>query len=528
MEITIEGSPGERLLDKERGSGGGDYHSAPCGGRGRCGKCRVRVLEGEGLLVPPSPGEESFLSPEELAGGWRLSCLATFAGAGPLRLELPGESIRVPLESLSPGFRPRPPGGALEVERPLRLAVDLGTTTIVGHLIDPWRGLSYGSAAQGNRQRAWGSDVVSRIEAAKEPAALASLRDSAISQIGSILEELCARSGLASSSVGEVAVAGNTVMLHLLLGCDPSGLGRLPFTPVFLEERRVDAAAAGLPLPPGSVLALMPGISSFVGADLTAGILATRLFEAREPELLIDIGTNGEIVLSSPGGMYCTATAAGPAFEGAQIECGSPSVPGAIDHAGWDEGGFWFSTIEGEAPVGVCGSGLLDILAALRLRGLMDETGRLDLEEDERGIPRFHLDSERGISVSQNDVRQIQLAKGAIAAGIRVLCLKAGVALAEVARVHLAGGFGSFLDPRSALAIGLLPAEFRGKIVAAGNTSLKGVLEVACGDGALRTCRDFIPGITALDLSAEGAFQDEFMEAMLFPDDEALGRFAAG
>jgi uncharacterized 2Fe-2S/4Fe-4S cluster protein (DUF4445 family) len=437
------------------------------------------------------------------------------------------EAIVVPLDA-STASRPGP--GGLGVgeggARPLRLAVDLGTTTIVGRLLDPWGGRSFGTAVRANGQRAWGADVVSRIEASGDPAVLARLRDSALAQIDEIIDELCKSAARPGSELGEIVVAGNTVMLHLLLGCDPSGMGRIPFTPQFLEERLLDAADAGLSLPGGCVLRLLPGISAFVGADLTAGILATRLYEAKAPELLVDLGTNGEIILSADGGLLCTATAAGPAFEGGRIEHGSPSLLGAVDHAAWDEGGdLRLSTIGGDESSSICGSGLLDLVAVLRERGIVDETGRMEGGEDcADGQRRFFIDQGRRLSISQSDVREIQLAKGAVAAGIRVLCHEAGVAIEDVGTLRLAGGFGSCLDPRSALAIGLIPDELGGKIVAEGNTSLRGAAEIACAPGDVDVCRSFIAKARAIDLSGSPSFQDAFMDAMLFPEDEAIAR----
>jgi uncharacterized 2Fe-2S/4Fe-4S cluster protein (DUF4445 family) len=527
MLARIEGDAGLRLLDALRAQGA--PHGAPCGGHGSCGKCRVRVIgqTPSGTLAPPSEAECAFLGPSDLSAGWRLSCFASFAARGTLTVET--ETIAVPLDvspscPLSVVAHAGEDGG-----RPLRLAVDLGTTTIVGRLLDPWDGRSYGTAVRANSQRAWGADVLSRIEAAGDPSILARLRDSALGQIDEIIDELCALTGRESAQLGEIVVAGNTVMLHLLLGRDPSGMGRIPFTPQFLEEKLLDADEAGLNLPRGCVLRLLPGISAFVGADLTAGIFATRLYEAKAPELLVDLGTNGEIILSSDGALLCTATAAGPAFEGGRIEHGSPSLPGAIDHAAWDvSGALRLSTIGGGESSGICGSGILDLVAALREGKVIDETGRMeggeDCADDQR---RFFLDPDRRLSISQSDVRELQLAKSAVAAGIRVLCREAGVAVEDVRTLRLAGGFGSCLDPRSALAIGLIPEELRGKIVAEGNTSLRGAAEIACAQGAGELCRSFIAKARAIDLSRAPTFQDAFMDAMLFPEDEAIARFLA-
>jgi uncharacterized 2Fe-2S/4Fe-4S cluster protein (DUF4445 family) len=542
MIARIEGRAGERLLDALRAQGA--PHGAPCGGRGSCGKCRVRVLgqEPSSSLLSPSDKERAFVSAADLDSGWRLSCYASFAQRGAVTVET--ETIAVPLDS--PGIdlggdrrrfavdaRPAREAHAAHGVKALRLAVDLGTTTIIGRLLDPSAGRAYGTAVRANGQRAWGADVLSRIEAAGDASILARLRDSAIRQIGEIIGELCAAglggSGLGSSDIGEVVVAGNTVMLHLLLGRDPASMGRIPFAPLFLSEQLLDAAEAGLPLPPGSTLRLLPGISAFIGADLTAGILATRLYEAEAPELLVDLGTNGELILASKGELLCAATAAGPAFEGGRIERGSPSLSGAIDHAAWNgDGKLHFSTLGGGEPTGICGSGLIDIAAALRQRGIVDETGFLEGGEDcPDGRRRFFVDPERRVWVSQADLRELQLAKGAVAAGIRILCKEAGLAIEDIAVLRLAGGFGSCLDPRSALVLGLIPAEFRGKVVAEGNTSLRGATEVALDPLAVETCRLFVSKARAIDLSRAEGFQDSFADSMLFPEDEELEQILA-
>lgn len=514
MRARVRGSAGNALLGAIRATGLADAHSAPCGGRGACGKCRVRILSVPSLLEPMAEDEASFIEPADREAGWRLSCRARFSADGEIEVETEHEAISVPVETLlrrhvladGNGRSARSPGSPGS----LRFAVDLGTTTIAGHLFDPGSGASLGVATRVNRQRAWGSDVISRIEAAADPAVLEELRRSAIAQIGDMMRELCEAAGLLPGDVESVTVAGNTVMLHILLGCDPAGLGALPFTPVFLESRSVDAALAGLPAAPGVPLTTMPGISAFVGGDISAGILAEKLHEAGRPTLLLDIGTNGEIVLAAGGRLYSTATAAGPAFEGANIECGSPSVPGAIDHAGWENGTCWHSTIGDTAPTGICGSGLLDIAAALLASGRIDDTGYM-----EEG--RCVIDEGAGLFVSQADIRQIQLAKGAMAAGIEILRRTAGIGMADIREVRLAGGFGSYLDPRSALAIGLLPPELAGRIVAAGNTSLRGVTEAASSPEAMSTCARAAREATAVDLAAHPDFQEIFMDCMMFP-----------
>jgi uncharacterized 2Fe-2S/4Fe-4S cluster protein (DUF4445 family) len=289
----------------------------------------------------------------------------------------------------------------------------------------------------------------------------------------------------------------------------------MPFQPVFLESRE-----SNLDLERGGTLVcrLLPGISAFVGADIAAGILACDLQIAfNRPELLVDIGTNGEIVLASGGRLLATATAAGPAFEGATVSCGLPAVDGAVNRVSWENGGFSFDTLGDLPPRGFCGSGLLDLLASLRRAHLLDESGGLTVAPDPEGNRIFELSSNPPLRLTQADVRQLQLAKGAIAAGIRLLCRYARVEPADIGRVHLAGAFGSSLSAASAAAIGLLPAEWAGRTVAAGNTALTGTLMTAVNPDALEICARTAAQVQVINLSSDPDFQDAFVDAMRFP-----------
>ena len=303
-------------------------------------------------------------------------------------------------------------------------------------------------------------------------------------------------------------------------------MAALPFAPVFLGARQMPISELGFKLPEACTLLLLPGVSAFVGADIAAGVLASGLEQAHDIELLIDIGTNGEMVLGTGQRLLATATAAGPAFEGAQISHGCAGVKGALDHcgdgavsAGRGDGGFWYTTI-GDAPLrGICGSGLLDLVAWLRRSGALDETGRLELPDEQ---PAFHPDPQLPVALDQRDIRQLQLAKGAIAAGIVILCQRAGIAVEAISRVHLAGGFGAYLRPASALAIGLLPPALAGKVHAVGNTSLKGALLAISKATAIDHCARIAQAVEWIDLASDPEFQMTFAECMLFPDDAAI------
>jgi uncharacterized 2Fe-2S/4Fe-4S cluster protein (DUF4445 family) len=512
MPREVNGRQGQTLLEAMRAVF--PNAEAPCGGEGRCGRCRVRV-RGEAaspssplpVLSPVAEEEARLLGPDTVAAGWRLSCLARFERIGGVLVDPHERAFFLPQEKSA-----APPASMDRAG--LCAAVDIGTTTVNCAMAEIATGRIAARIAAANRQRSYGPDVISRIEnAVRDPENLAAMRDLIRSQVRGMLDDLRGRAGGAMPQ--RVHICGNTTMMHLWEGASLNGLARMPFQPAFLESRETVLKSEDSE---NYCCRLLPGISAFVGADITAGILARGLHKvAGKPELLVDIGTNGEIVLAAGGGLMATATAAGPAFEGAAISCGIPAVDGAIDGVAWKKGRFAFTTLGNLPPAGFCGSGLLDLLASLRRAGILDENGALQLEAGTDGVRAFQLPLDPLMRLTQSDVRQLQLAKGAIAAGIRTLCRHAGVALTEVGRVHLAGSFGSSLSSESALAIGLIPPELTGRIEVAGNSALAGTLMTACDPAALEPCARIAAKTRVLDLSREAGFQDAFMDAMRFP-----------
>lgn len=519
----LQGQAGQTLLETIRASS--HQLRAPCAGRATCGKCRVVLHHvSPDLLEPISQDEQEQLSPNELAKGVRLACLTRFAQDGSLDLELGDDGISIPIEQLEVRCDAASQRAAQESGQPLRVAIDIGTTTLAVCLVDLASNEILSVRTEANDQKSWGSDVVARIQAARDdPAALVAQHKTIVRQLDRLIHEQIQQQGRKVEELGLVAVAGNTTMLHLLLGADPSGMASLPFRPVFLETRQLPISEVGFKLPAACQLLLLPSVSAFVGADITVGVLATEQHRARDIELLLDIGTNGEMVLGNTKALWTTATAAGPAFEGAQISHGCPGIAGALDHAGEGAEGFWYTTIN-DAPLrGICGSGLLDLTAWLRRQSLMDETGCLELPDD---ADAFYPDPKLPVRLDQRDIRQLQLAKGAISAGITVLCQRAGIVLADIARVHLAGGFGMYLRPDSALDIGLLPPVLRGKVKAVGNTALKGAMLAITQSEALGECQRLSKSIQFVDLATDPDFQMAFSDGMLFPEDLEPETFA--
>lgn len=323
---------------------------------------------------------------------------------------------------------------------------------------------------------------------------------------GTIVRTFSARYGL--PEITRMTVAGNTTMLHLFAGEDPSGMGEVPFTPVFLGARVYKGAQLGLPV---ATVELLPSISSFVGADITAGIYSEKVAEGQTATLLVDIGTNGEMALHSGGKLYVCSTAAGPALEGADISCGKGGIAGAVDHVWTDEAGaVRHSVIGGGKADGICGSGLIDAMAVLLQRGILDETGLLgDDWEDGFAVAE-------GVTLVQKDIRAFQLAKSAIAAGVKTLAAAAETPLEAIDRVLVAGGMGYYLNAESAVAVGLLPREFAGKIKAVGNSALAGAVLCLTNSGAMEQCKRLAGSAIGVDLSANPLFMELFVENMGF------------
>ena len=535
----VSGQAGQTLLEALRVEQ--QHIDAPCGGKTRCVRCMVRLEEtgnsdeaagqsASDQQSPASPGcdpaleipsgaERELVGSKRLNDGWRLACRAHFTRDAVVAVTVPDAKLEIPDFPIRKSRRQvELSGGSTTVSSAgdLVIAVDIGTTTVVAVLADQRSGDVLGRIAEPNRQRSWGADVVSRIEAAiGSPAALASMHDLIHSQIESMLLALRAQAGLNESplDVPPVFLCGNTTMLHLLEGENLRGLAAMPFAPAFLDSRPTTIGASRIP---GY---LVGGISAFVGADIMAGLFACGFDQPiSAPRLLVDIGTNGEMALALPDRIYVTATAAGPAFEGELISSGSPATEGAIDHVWLDEGAIHFSTIgsaveEGHAS-GICGSGLLDLLACLRRLEIVDECGAFNCEP-----PLFSF-GEGQAALTQVDVRNLQLAKGAIAAGIEILCQRAGIAFGDIETLYLAGGFGSTLLPASALDIGLLPGALAGRVEVAGNSALSGTLLLAAQPEAFTRMQALCERITVVELAREAGFQDAFMDAMLFPEFE--------
>jgi uncharacterized 2Fe-2S/4Fe-4S cluster protein (DUF4445 family) len=517
---------------------------APCGGKGRCGKCVVRLPDG---APEPSEADRRFLSSEELARGDRLAC--TCPAAGITRVVIPARDSRAHFKDAIPHFvTPPVVWSPAATAAPYAVAIDIGTTTVAAYLIATGGtdGATPGDViavtAEMNRQAIYGADVLSRISySEQQPEGLSRLATVVRAQLAEMIATLADEAGVsapdAPGAIGLVAVTANTTMLHLLAGISPAGIGRAPFVPAFVETREMTAVELGLPAV-GPVI-LLPSRAAYVGADIMSAAVAVDMDRDPRSTLLVDIGTNGELALSHGGTVYTCATAAGPAFEGASISAGVGGISGAI--ASWKRRGteLTFDTIENTAPVGVCGSGLLDLVASLLEDGVVDDTGRMisdDPEElgeitddDARAAwaPRLvDHDGEPAVVMAgayrftQGDIREVQLAKAAIAAGIDVLCAEAGIPVPGIERLVLTGGFGNHLRIASAVRVGLLPALPDERYVTVDNAAGRGAIEVIRTEGTKERTEKLALQARYIELSGHALFQERYIEQMMFPEEE--------
>ncbi|MDO8880556.1 MAG: ASKHA domain-containing protein [Coriobacteriia bacterium] len=514
--LDADVAPGTTLLDAAHAAGASI--DAPCGGVGRCGACRVRV---SGEVSALTPEEADILGGASVAAGRRLACRARAIGDAVVTLGRVRGQAKVVIGS----GRAESEGTGPEASGDVGAAVDIGTTTIAVAIVDMATGDVVASRGALNAQDAFGADVMSRVTAALD-GATAELRATVLEQVGDLVAEALDESGSSADDLIELAICGNTAMTGIFLGRDISPLAAAPYEGADISGAAGTARALGLPGFDRAEAYVLPGISAFVGADITAGLLVTRLDERTAPTLFVDLGTNGEIVLAGAGRMRATSTAAGPALEGAAIECGMLAETGAIERVRLEGDALSLDVIGDVAPAGICGSGVLDLVAALLDAGVLDASGRL-LEvpgplgarvAERDGQRVFELDPGRDVVLTQKDVRQVQLAVAAVRTGIELLLADAGVRVSDIGEVIVAGGFGFHIDAASVTRIGLLPAEWRDRITFAGNTALAGA-HLTLGDDAWRRRATTLAGrVLAIDLAAHPEFQDRFIAALGFPE----------
>ncbi|MBI5599730.1 MAG: DUF4445 domain-containing protein [Deltaproteobacteria bacterium] len=412
------------------------------------------------------------------------------------------------------------------------IALDIGTTTLAGSLVDMGAGRRLAVVSMPNPQSRWGADVLSRINAiAEKPALLEKMQRCVIKASGGMISELLNSSGVKKNALREISAAGNSVMEHIFLGVSPEPIGAPPYRPVFKEARRMSAAAAGFDLPPAVMLYTFPLIGGFVGGDSVAVMLSTAITKAKDigASLIIDIGTNSEIIACTPKGIFTTSAAAGPAFEGGNISGGMTAGKGAVRGVVIGDHGIKLDVVGGGSPAGICGSGVIDALAGLLDKGVIEPSGRIrnpdevpsalaDRIKPSTGGNAFVLSrsASHRIAVTQKDVRMLQVAKAAIRAGITVLLKKAGVGPEDVTRVFIAGAFGGNLKKEALARIGVLDMIWLDRVLSVGDAVLEGAeLTLASGD-----CKDEAEALAQragyVPLSGSRLFEKEFVNNMNF------------
>jgi uncharacterized 2Fe-2S/4Fe-4S cluster protein (DUF4445 family) len=565
--ISLEVEEGIRLSDCIRKAG--LSVETPCNCMGTCGKCRVKVT---GELSPLTEEERKFIGDEE---NIRLSCIARVEG--PVEVELLNKKSE--LKTINRGYsietsvnsgikkiklpeldrkKPVPYIETLDYEvssadlfnkiayldrqgsseifgvvhkhklldisdgslNLLGVAVDIGTTGISAYLVDMETGEVLDKVSCLNPQTEFGGDVLSRITfCINNEDGMETLKKSIINKINEIVSELI-NDDYSIESVYRVVIAANTTMLHLFLGVDPVTIAKAPYRSVFLDKLDIKATDIGIAINKNGLVTLTPSASGYVGGDIISGVVATAFNKKEHGSIFIDIGTNGEIVAISDGKMAATSTAAGPALEGMNISCGCRAENGAIDSFIIDEDyNVRYTTIGNKEPKGICGSGLIDIAAYLVEKEIVLKSGKFNSNPDERIKDRvidkkFYITDE--IYISQKDIRQIQLAKGAIASGVSMLLHEIGILIEDVEEAVIAGAFGYHINPESIKTVGIIPKGFKGKITFVGNSSVEGARLALINEDILEEMTCLKNEVTVLELSTKQAFQEYFVRELSF------------
>ncbi|MGE9942025.1 ASKHA domain-containing protein [Bariatricus sp. SGI.161] len=563
----------------------------PCNGKGVCGKCRVKVLEGNIPAICET--ERKLLKTEELEAGIRLSCLVR--PEDDLEIELLGKERKhevlttgyIPdfafdcdiekrvIEIHKPTLSDQTPwedqikeqlgmdnisfsalqsatfvpgqvtvvlhnGEVIQVEEGdtsdsmYGVAIDIGTTTVVCALIDMHTGKELANASMINAQKHFGLDVLTRItyELEHPQDGVEKLRNAIVESINDMIEEICRQAGISRERIYEITVGANCTMMHTLLGVDATSIGKAPYAPMFVKSKDIPVDSIGIHAAKGARLYCLPSVSAYIGADIVAGAYVCELEKEKGNVLFIDIGTNGEIVLSSHGKLLCCSCAAGPALEGMNISSGMRAAEGAIEDVEITEEGVKLKVIGDEPPIGVCGSGILAVVKELLKSGLVRKDGAFikkdKLEETDYRYPMLQLDgrkrefimteSPEKLLITQGDVRQVQLAKGAILSGFIALLNKAGIQMEDLDKVMIAGQFGAHLPADSLTGTGILPQEVEDRLVYVGNSSKTGAYMALMSAQVKREMEELAHNMDYMELGATQGYERLFSDCLIFPD----------
>ncbi len=529
-EYSLSAEKGASLFDLLRSNG--IRIDSVCGGKGRCGKCGVRLLTGR---LDITAADRAVFSDEELENGCRLACRASLNDDITIELIYSGEEILADPDGtpVDNGINADSDGMPEDNEKTAvpeivfskaeyGIAIDIGTTTLALALVNIYQGRVLFCCTSENPQRVYGRDVISRVDRAAKGSG-SELKKLISSKLSVEIAELISDHKPEHGEIKRIAIAGNTAMLHILRGYDTSGLGSHPFTPVNInqEELLLGSLLSEEELPDDLrriPVTILPGISAFVGADIVSGLLSLTFQEREKPCAFIDLGTNGEMAVGTRDKLLVTSVAAGPAFEGGNIKWGTGSIRGAISKVSIRDGKPGIETIGGLLPPkGICGTGVIETTAELLENKIIDETGLLSDLFFDSGYPLSKNASGETIVFTQDDIREVQLAKSAVRAGLEILLERYGAGYNDIDRLYISGGFGHSLDISKAAKIGMIPDGLMGKCEAKGNTSLLGLVSFLCdSDKAQMDCESIRKIGEELYLSSDEVFNSLFLDYMSF------------
>jgi len=496
--------------------------SSPCGGQGTCGRCKVLIKNG---AAPATPCRH--LSQTELDQGYRLACRTKIENDLTVIVpELPGETLILDRHKRKIEALPDQPLGSGS----LGLAIDIGTTSVSVSLVKPDSGERLAVATDYNHQLPYGADIIHRIIFSQSSNGLSTLRQAIQETIIVLTGELFHKLGIDPQDIHSAAIAGNPTMIHLWRGLDPRFIREAPYEPITLSFPLLSGKETGLPINAEAQVVIAPGVANYLGGDITAGLLTTRFAQNEKPNLFLDLGTNGELVLGNREWLVGCACSCGPAFEGMGISCGMRAVPGAIDSFSLNGDAVKYTVLGGKKPAGFCGSGLIDCVAALFQNGLIDATGRINEEQagtrfkqDNYGRKMICLvncestETESALFITENDLVNLVRTKAAIFAGVQSLLNSVELKLEDIGNVYISGGIGSHLDFHNAVIVGLLPPISEEHFIFLGNSSLKGAERLLVSAAEREQVDKLAAKMTYLDLSDHPGFMDEFTAACFLP-----------
>lgn len=511
----------------------GVFIENPCNGKGTCGKCKIRICEG--ALNEPCETEKKILSSEALISGIRLSCLVYPQNDLLIELLQEEQMDKILTAGLIPSFDYKPslsPQMLLAEDDFYGVAIDIGTTTVVAALVDLKTGKELEIASMINPEKRYGLDVLTRITYAMERpnTACEELQNTIVYGLNDLLDDLMEKINGSRTQIHEIVVSGNTTMLHMLLGVDSRVIGKSPYKPNFISAQLINARDIGLKVKEGTLLYCLPSVSAYIGSDIVAGIYACGLHKKNGTSLFIDIGTNGEIALLHEGSLLSCSCAAGPALEGMNISAGMRAQVGAIEELTISEFGIITRVIGDVAGRGLCGSGILAVLRELIKTGIVTKKGAMikleNMEPSDYRRKYIHEDGKKRsfelsghpnpISVTQSDIRQVQLAKGAILSGFYALLNEVGIGMEDLDEVIVAGQFGAHLSADSLIGTGILPEAVRHKLTYIGNASKSGAYMSLMSTDCRQDIEILAKEIAYLELSRLDGYERLFSRCLIF------------